>query len=139
MLHHTTDIGLAVEEVRRVLRPGGLAIVGLYHRHSAFYWVATMLCRGIRHGELWKRGYRRLLADIEHGARESGAEPLVTVLSRRQCRRLFARFAEVKIRTHHIDYSHVLPSRPPSLGAWRRLAERLGGWWGWYLLVRARK
>ncbi len=139
VLHHTPNTQAAVGEVRRVLRPGGLAIVSLYHRHSAFHWVATFLCRGIRRGELWKRGYRRLLADIEHGSRESGAAPLVKVLSRRQCRRLFAGFSRVTVRSDHIDYCHVFPSRSPSIGASRRFVERVAGRWGWYLTVVAHK
>jgi len=139
VLHHTPDTQKAVEEARRVLRPGGLAIISLYHRHSAFHWIATVLCRGIRRGELWTRGYRRLLADIEHGARDSGAEPLVKVLSRRQCRRLFSRFQQVTVRSDHIDYAHFFPSRPPSPLGPRRLVEKLAGRWGWYLTVIARK
>src|SRR5574341_802393 len=65
VLHHTPDTQAAIDEIRRVLRPGGFAVVGLYHRHSAFYWIATMLCRGVRRGELWKKGHRRLMAGIE--------------------------------------------------------------------------
>jgi len=123
VLHHTPDTLKAIEEARRVLKPGGVAIV----------------CRGIRRGELWTRGYERMLADIEQGARESGAAPLVKVLSRRQCRRLFARFRQVAVRSDHIDFAHVFPSRPPSPPAPRRLVEKLAGRWGWYLTVIARK
>ena len=139
VLHHTPDTLKAVEEARRVLKPGGVAIVSLYHRHSAFHWVALVLCRGIRRGELWTRGYKRMLADIEQGARESGAAPLVKVLSRRQCRRLFAGFQQVAVRSDHIDFAHVFPSRPPSPPARRRWVEKLAGRWGWYLTVIARK
>jgi hypothetical protein len=53
-----------------------------------------MLCRGVRRGELWRKGYRRPMAGIERGSDESGTQPLVRVLSRRQCHRMFGRFAE---------------------------------------------
>jgi SAM-dependent methyltransferase len=139
VLHHTPDTLKAVEEARRVLKPGGVAIVSLYHRHSAFHWIALVLCRGIRRGELWTRGYQRILADIEQGARESGTQPLVKVLSRRQCRRLFARFRQVAVRSDHVDLAHFFPSRPPSAPAPRRLVEKLARRWGWYLTVIARK
>jgi len=139
VLHHTPDTQGAVDEIRRVLRPGGTAIVSLYHRHSAFYWIATMLCRGIRHGELWRKGYRRMLAGIERGSESSGAQPLVKVLSRRQCRRLFSGYSRVAVRTDHVDYSHVFPSRAPSTGARRQRIERWAGHWGWYLTVAASK
>jgi len=135
VLHHTPGTQAAIDEVRRVLRPGGLAIVGLYHKHSAFYWICTMLLRGVIRGELRKKGYRRLLADIEYRSTDSDAVPLVKVLTRRDCRRLFADFAETRIRADQIDYAHFWPSLPPATGASRRLLERFAHRWGWYLTV----
>ena len=41
------NIRSAVEEVRRVLRPGGQAIVMLYHRNSLNYWLSIMLIRRV--------------------------------------------------------------------------------------------
>jgi ubiquinone/menaquinone biosynthesis C-methylase UbiE len=139
VLHHTPDTHGAIEEIRRVLRPGGVAIVSLYHRHSAFYWIATMLCRGVRKGELWTKGYRRLMAGIEQGSEAAGAVPLVKVVSRRQCRRLFARFASVSIHADHFDWAHVFPVLSPSPSTRRRRLERWAGYWGWYLTVTAQK
>jgi len=139
VLHHTPGTQEAIHEVRRVLRPGGLAIVGLYHKHSAFYWICTMLLRGVIRGGLWKRGYRRLLADIEHRSADSDAVPLVKVLTRRDCRRLFAGFGETRIRADQIDYAHFWPSLPPATGRSRRLLETLAHRWGWYLTVFSRK
>jgi SAM-dependent methyltransferase len=135
VLHHTPGMEKAVEEIHRVLRPGGLAIVGLYHKHSAFYWICTILWRGVLRGRLWKEGYRRLLADIELRSPGSDALPLVKVLTRRDCRRLFAGFRETKVRTDQIDYSHFWPPLAPSTGRSRRLIETLAHRWGWYLTV----
>lgn len=42
VLHHTEHPGRAFAEVHRVLRPGGLAIVMLYHRHSFNYYARIM-------------------------------------------------------------------------------------------------
>jgi SAM-dependent methyltransferase len=141
ILHHTPDTRGAIEEIHCVLRTGGVAIVSLYDRHSAFYWIATMLCRGVKRGEPWKKGDRRLTAGIEYGSEESGALPLVKVVSRRGCRRLFDRFSAVAVRSDHIDLSHLFPSRPPAPAPAerRRRLERWGRCWGWYLTVTARK
>jgi SAM-dependent methyltransferase len=139
VLHHTPDTAGAVDEIRRVLRPGGRAIVGLYHRHSAFHWVRTVLWRGLRLGELRHKSYRRLLADIEYRSPESDAVPLVKVFSRRDCRRLFAEFAEARIRSDQIEWSHLVPFARPDAGPSRRTLETLGRRWGWYLTVFARK
>ncbi len=139
VLHHTPDTNAAVSEVHRVLRPSGVAIVGLYHRHSAFFWVRTILVRGVLRGRLVNPGYRRILAEIEHRAPGSDAVPLVKVYSRSECRRLFSTFSEARIRTDHIDLPHCLPPAPPTSGAARRRLERLGRRWGWYVTVTATK
>jgi len=139
VLHHTPDTAGAVREIHRVLRPGGLAIVGLYHRHSAFHWVYTVLWRGVLFGELRRKGYRRLLSDIEYRSAGSDAQPLVKVFSRRECRRLFDRFAETRLRADQIEWSHVVPFAAPGSGPSRRSLEAAAHRWGWYLTVFARK
>src|SRR5262249_14485703 len=58
VLHHTPGTDVAVREIHRVLRPGGEAIVGLYHRRSLFFWY-LMLNRGLLRGALLRGGYRR--------------------------------------------------------------------------------
>ncbi len=139
VLHHTPDTAGAVNEIHRVLRPGGLAIVGLYHRHSAFHWIYTVLWRGIRLGELQRKSYRRLLADIEYRSPGSDAVPLVKVFSRRECRRLFEGFAEMTVRADQIEWSHLVPFAGPGRGPSRRVLETIARHWGWYLTVFARK
>jgi len=139
VIHHTPHMARAIGEIHRVLRPGGRAIVGLYHRNSAFFWIYTIVVRGIVYGGLYRKGYRRLLSEIEPRSTTSDAVPLVRVLTRRRCRQLFAAFAGLGIRTVHIDVSHVWPSLPATPWKWRHLLERVAGRWGWYLIVTARK
>src|SRR6267143_3562365 len=45
VLHHTPDIARAVREIHRVLRPGGRAIVMLYHRGSYNYRIGIRVLR----------------------------------------------------------------------------------------------
>ena len=67
------------------------------------------------------------------------ASSAVKVVSRRQCYRMFSRYSSVDVRSDHIDYNHVFPSRAPSVGERRRRLEKWAGYWGWYLTVRARR
>ena len=48
VLHHTPNPRAAVEEVHRVLVPGGRAIIMLYHRHSFNYYVRIMTYMRLR-------------------------------------------------------------------------------------------
>jgi SAM-dependent methyltransferase len=139
VIHHTPDMDRAVGEIHRVLRPGGMALIALYHRDSAFYWIHTLLLRGIVLGGLVRKGYRQLLSEIEYRSGGSDAVPLVQVLSLRRCRGLFAQFSSVSIRPVHIDFHHFTPKIPPSPWRYRRHLERVMSRFGWYLVVSAKK
>lgn len=135
VLHHTPSIESAVAGAHRVLTPGGLLIMAVYHRNSSFYWLSTLLHRGVFKLQLVTRGYRRLLADVEQNER-SDALPLVRVYTRRQLRRLLASFASVELEVRHFDpppFLRWFPALPPRVAAWcdRHL--------GWYIIATARK
>lgn len=48
VLHHSPDPAKAIDEGYRVLKPGGNAIVMLYHKHSFNYYVRIMLYMRLR-------------------------------------------------------------------------------------------
>ncbi|MGH7146791.1 MAG: class I SAM-dependent methyltransferase [Nitrospiraceae bacterium] len=157
VVHSTPNTELAVAEIHRVLKDGGKAIIGIYHRNSAFYWMSTMLFRGVLLMGLMRRGYRRLLSEIEFRSPDSDASPLVKVYSRKQIRALFGRFRSTKVETCHLEFNHFLPLRgllrllPVSLRnkksvhsletAWQRreFIERLSRYCGWFVIVEAEK
>jgi SAM-dependent methyltransferase len=138
VLHHTPGTGVAIDEAHRVLRPGGEAIVALYHRDSAIFWWSCVLNLGVLRGGFWRDGYRKTLARVEYRAQEN-AIPLVKVYSRRAARRLFHLFASADVSVHHFGFTHagrlgLLLGRVagPMQGAFAR-------WIGWYVMIRARK
>ena len=135
VLHHTPDTRGAIQEIFRVLRPGGEAIVGLYHRGSAFY-LQTVLVRGLLRGGFFRYGYRRTMSQIEQ-REHSDAIPLVKVYSRREARRLFSGFGKIQIEARHFGYSNSRFAVIRKLA--KRYSEVLDLAFGWYLIVRARK
>lgn len=139
VLHHTPGTDRAVAEVWRVLRPGGTALIGLYHRNSSFFWIGTVLRNGLLRGRLVTRGWRRLLSEIEYRSDPSAALPLVKVYSRRSARRLFRRFEQVSIQTHHIEPPRGSLARVVFRNLDRHVLERWLGRFGWYLVITARK
>lgn len=140
VLHHTPAIEQAIAEIHRVLKPGGTALVAVYHRNSWFFWICTILVNGLFRLGLPRKGWRRLLSEIEYRSADNDALPLVRVYSRRQLRRLFGQFAALNVHAHGVDKSHFwLPGW--LLFRWVRSErlERWLGWGGWYAIVRARK
>lgn len=135
VLHHTPRTDKALAEVLRVLRPGGTALIGLYHRNSAFFWVETLLINGVLRGRLLTRGWRGLLSEIEYRSDPAAAMPLVKVYSRGQIARLLGAFANLQVETHHIQ------APTARLERWlpREMLERRCSRLGWYLVARAQK
>jgi SAM-dependent methyltransferase len=110
-LHHTGNLPKAVDEVWRVLKPGGRAIVMLYNRHSFRQFMAVTLPR-------WRerlKGRRRATQDEEiramYDTNSTGeAAPHTDYVTRRQVRRLFSAFSRVSIDIRNFD-SFYLPYR----------------------------
>ena len=103
VLHHTPDTAGAISEVHRVLRPGGMAKVMLYHRNSLNYWVEIVLRRGILGAEFCMgRSAEEIMSRvIEFSDHE--AQPLVKVYSRANRRvELFGTFSEVEIEVEQL-------------------------------------
>lgn len=136
VLHHTPDTVRAVREVHRVLKPGGIAKVMLYHRRSLYYWSDIILYRGVLRGH-FLRGHspEKIMSHyVEYSEHE--ATPLVKVYSRRQARALFKPFAEVKTEVEQMVRKELRLLNPlVSEKMFKRLRQRLG----WNVIITAKK
>jgi SAM-dependent methyltransferase len=136
VLHHTPDTAQAVREVHRVLRPGGLARVMLYHRNSLYYWTEIILHRGLLRGH-FLRGHSPeeiMSRYVEYSSAE--ARPLVKVYSRRQARALFEPFREVKTEVEQMIREELRFLRPLIS---EKMFTRLRRSAGWNVIISARK
>lgn len=135
VLHHTDDTVRCISECRRVLKPGGVMLLGLYHTFSVFH-AYTILVNGVLRGRLHRLGYRGLMSRIESGADGVTIAPLVKTYSRGQLRHILEDFREVRFDVRHLSasdfgkFKYVLPAS---------LVELAGRHVGWYLFARATK
>ena len=141
VLHHTPDMPAALREIRRVLRPGGLATVIVYNRRSLHYWVEQVLHQGLIRGGLRREGSMEgvLSAGVELSSVD--ARPLVRVYSPRQLRAMLRDAGLVDVTT---EVRHFLPDDTFVTQALQRrgrlrsrtLLDRLGRLAGWYVVGR---
>ena len=164
VLHHTPDTAGAVREVHRVLKPGGRAVVMLYHRNSYNYRVNIGILRRLgarmlRYGwglrlAHWLSGEpieslrdhaAQLRADADsylspdeflNQNTDGAGNPLARVYSRRQARELFSDFTEVQTRAYFLNKRWI-----PVLGNLlpRSVESWLASRWGLHLWIYAVK
>jgi len=164
VLHHTPDTAKAVREIHRVLRPGGRAMVMLYHRGSYNYRVNISLLRragaqllkseaGIKlahrltgepldslqqHAALLKTEKESYLkpAEFLNQNTDGAGNPLARVYSRAEARELFKDFSQVVLKTYFLNkrWLPVIGSVLP-----QSLESRLAARWGWHLWIYATK
>ena len=126
----------AVREIHRVLRPGGLARVMLYHRGSLGFWGQVIVRHGILKAELLRGKSPRDIMGKYVEFSEGGGNPLVKVYSRREARKLFSMFREVKIQVEQLTrpelffLGRIIPE-----GIFRRLQRSIG----WNVIISAVK
>lgn len=140
VLHHSPDTPRAIEEVRRVLRPGGTALVMIYH---AWSWVGFTLWW--LHCAAKLRPWKSPRWAIYHHLESPGTKSY----TRTEARQLFSRFSSAKVRTQlgHGDLLLMRPDAKYQSAAYRvmwwlypRWLVRLtGNRFGMPLLIEARK
>jgi len=164
VLHHTPDTGKAIQEVHRVLRRGGRAMVMLYHRNSYNYRINISVLRragaqllrwesGVKlvhritgepldslreHARLLQTERESYLAPEEFLSQntDGAGNPLARVYRRREARELFKDFSEVELKTYFLNKRWL-----PLVGRLlpRSLESRLASRWGWHLWIYAKK
>jgi SAM-dependent methyltransferase len=165
VIHHVPDTERAVREFRRVLRPGGVALVMLYHRRSLNYAFTIMVVRRALAVSLLVPGLISVLTRVTgetpdllhkhrslmrfHGLRylrdrtlflanntDGPGNPLSKVYSRMEARRLFGDFAPVSTTVRYLNLRiYPFGSRVAATNLGRRAERRAG----WHLYIAARK
>jgi ubiquinone/menaquinone biosynthesis C-methylase UbiE len=131
VIHHTPNTARTVSEIRRVLKPGGRAIVMVYAENSLQYWRNLVWYYGMRSGDLATRSMGDIMSrSVERTGND--ARPLVKVYTKARLRALFAGFTDITILQRQISPELV----PRRLHRFLPLVERMAGW---NLIIKARK
>ena len=132
VLHHTPNTRQVVQEIRRVLKPGGKAIVMMYAEHSIHYWRELVATLGLQRDLLKNHSMGEIMSRYVEIS-QNDARPLVKVYTAARLKRLFDGFEGRVVYKHQLMASEV-----PGLCAWLPLdiSARL---MGWNVIIKARK
>jgi ubiquinone/menaquinone biosynthesis C-methylase UbiE len=139
VLHHTPDTQKAVNEIYRVLKPEGEALIVLYHKNSLTYYLGIIAKSGTKRfiGHLLRGQSLRdfSLKKVLSASTDGEQNPLTKVFSRGEGASMMRQFDQVQSEIYHLNrgdfpFSNIVP---------RRFLERLSRSVGWYLVLRGRK
>ncbi len=135
-LHHTGDLARAINEVHRILKPGGGAAIMVYHALSYRQWLLrpwpTLSLALSRDGDRPPINLvERKALDINQ---DGDAAPETSFVSRRQLRTLCAVFETVEIMQEHIHAELLFKKIPRSIAL-----KLFGSWLGLNLYAKLRK
>ena len=139
VLHHTPDTQRAIDEVYRVLKPGGKLGIMLYHRDSLRYYLWTIFARGILGFKLLTMSRQQLINRYSDG-KIYGGNPHTIFITRRDIPILFAKFKNVKFKVYgnKLEIAPYFKSTkfiPNSLADFILTKLSLG----WFLWIQAEK
>jgi ubiquinone/menaquinone biosynthesis C-methylase UbiE len=142
VLHHSPDTAKAFREVGRVLRPGGIARIMIYHR-----WSLTGLMLWGQYGLLRGRPATPLTEIYDRYLESPGTKAYSRAEAEALCRQAGLASPHVVIQLNHGDLlegavgqRHAGPALALARAIWpRRMLRRLTPFLGLYLLVHARK
>ena len=127
VLHHTPDINKAIQEIHRVLKPGGRIVLMLYHKNSVLYRLYIPM--KLLYEVMKKRRFSLSIQDLLNRVDGDG-NPLGRVYSRNDVKKMLLNFKHVKIMTHLVE-AYEIPLIGRLIG--RRSREMLSACFGWFL------
>ncbi|MBI4853746.1 MAG: class I SAM-dependent methyltransferase [Acidobacteria bacterium] len=164
VLHHTPDTQKAINEVHRVIKPGGKALIMLYHRNSYNYYGNIMFFRRLG-AQILKYSWgpslvnlltkedinalNRLQNDMKKNPQhffskeeflnqntDGAGNPLAKVYSRKEASLLFSRFSQVNTEVRFLNKRWI-----PLLGKLlpRAIESPIAKIWGWHLWIIGNK
>ena len=141
VLHHTPDTQRSVNEIHRVLKPGGECYVMLYHRNSLFWWYKVFFGWGIARVKLLSHSLQEITNMALDGV-EVGGSPLAKVFSRKEAYNLFSKFDKVVIEVAGDAGFDAVPAKALPISKYlvpKSIKQRLATLVGWFLWIKACK
>lgn len=165
VIHHSPNIEKIVSEIHRVLKPGGKAVIMLYHKNSINYYVSISIFRRVGlsllmvfpflsrfiqkiTGEdveringhiknLHKYGLSYLkMKNFIHRSTDGPLNVYSSVWNAKTANKLFEEFSRVQTNVHFLNERHLLGMKHLMS---KRIKRKLAINYGWHLWIKADK
>ncbi|HEX6848048.1 MAG TPA: class I SAM-dependent methyltransferase [Chitinophagaceae bacterium] len=165
VIHHSPSIKKIVEEIHRVLRPGGQAVIMLYHKNSFNYYISIGILRRIglifllafpflsnliskltgeskerinRHRQLMKeQGWSYLkMKNFIHRSTDGPDNVFSSVWNKNSASKLLVDFSSVYTNVHFLNERHLLGLQYLLP---KSLKSKIAHRFGWHLWIKAIK
>jgi glycosyltransferase involved in cell wall biosynthesis/ubiquinone/menaquinone biosynthesis C-methylase UbiE len=130
VLHHTPNTRRVVQEIRRVLKPGGKAIVMMYAEHSLHYWRELVGKLGLERDLLKNYSMGEIMSRYVEIS-QNDARPLVKVYTASRLKKLFDGFDSPAVYKRQLMASEL-----PDWLKWMPL-DVAGRLMGWNIIIKA--
>jgi ubiquinone/menaquinone biosynthesis C-methylase UbiE len=160
VIHHSENIEMIVKEIYRVLKPGGLAVVMLYHKNSFNYYISISIIRRLGllllllfpffnkliakvTGESTERIIKHLInlknegfSNFIHKSTDGPDNIYSSVWSINSASKLFINFIKVTFKIHFLNERHLLGIQYLLPKSFKNL---IAMHYGWHLWIKATK
>ena len=133
VIHHTPNMEKAIEEIYRVLKPGGECWIAVYNKNSWFY-RRMLIPSYFLSGDYKHMSIAQRLNLIEYP--NTNKDIMVRVTSKKELRRMFSKFEIVKMKTRSLTRASFIFGGKLLSDA---MIERISKLFGWYNIVIAKK
>lgn len=133
VLHHTPNMEKAIQEVHRVLKPGGRCWIGLYNKNSLFY-RGYLIPKYFLEKQYLDISLKERLSLIEYP--NINKEIMVRVTTKRELKRIFNRFKIENIKVRSLNRNSFLVGGSHVSDC---MLAAMEPYLGWYNIVIGRK
>jgi len=99
VLHHSKETQQGINEIYRVLKPGGRFIIMLYHKGFKYYFM-KLFFHGVLRGEILKYSSQQI---VSRHSENFGNCPLTKVYNRKEAKKMFSRFKQLEMECFRLD------------------------------------
>lgn len=134
VIHHTPNIEKAINEIYRVLKPGGKCYIAVYNKNSWYFRYNVFLKNWIINKGYRKRTLKQQVSLIENPGTNENL--LVKLHTKKEIEKMFKEFSHKKITINHLTKNELGNF---DLIFTNNIKEYLKRKIGWYIIIRAQK